>query len=288
MQTICSLCLNEASLQQSHIIPDFILKWYKKTQQGPLRNSQNPNCRIQDYLKAYLLCNTCEVKISQWENPFCEKIFKPYQDNKLECQKVQYANWMLKFCVSISWRVLSYIEISHSTQHLSEYQAKFTQQALLKWKNFLFDKEHHPGIFEQHLILLDTVIPSDKQQSRFLNRYILTSCDYDLVAIEEKTAFVYVKFFKFIIIGLICVEQKSDYAINKIHLNKGNIQVPMDYKMPATIWKYINSRADLLQASKEELSKKQSELIENHICKNQHDFIKSCAFEALFFDTCND
>src|SRR3989338_2133962 len=61
MKMICKLCGINDELQNSHIIPSFIYRWLKETSgTGFLRFGQTPNKRVQDGLKDYLLCSSCE------------------------------------------------------------------------------------------------------------------------------------------------------------------------------------------------------------------------------------
>lgn len=100
----CRLCGEASDLQKSHIIPNFVIRWMKKTGATPfLRQTDDPDTRIQDY-KEELLCENCEQKFGKWESEFASKIFYPFiRDEESE---FRYDNWLKKFIISISWRLI--------------------------------------------------------------------------------------------------------------------------------------------------------------------------------------
>jgi hypothetical protein len=68
MEDQCRLCLKQSELENSHIIPSFLYRWLKETSgTGFLRFGRNPNRRVQDGLKEYWLCPTCEDLLGKWE-----------------------------------------------------------------------------------------------------------------------------------------------------------------------------------------------------------------------------
>jgi hypothetical protein len=120
-QTSCALCREKAELRQSHIVPAFVYRWLKETSvTGYLRAGQNPRRRVQDGLKRHLLCARCEARFSAWETAFATKIFHPYiADHKLTAR---YGDWMLKFCVSLSWRALKFFLLETDLKGWTEHQ----------------------------------------------------------------------------------------------------------------------------------------------------------------------
>ncbi len=91
----------------SHVLPAFVFRWAKETSiTGYLRFGKSPHRRAQDGLKVPLLCSRCEALLNLWERKFATQIFHPY--NADEGLRAAYGDWMLKFCVSVSWRVLTY------------------------------------------------------------------------------------------------------------------------------------------------------------------------------------
>src|SRR4030042_4769769 len=106
MEGLCALCEKHAELQLSHIIPKFIARWIKKTgATGYLRNVENE--RVQDGIKEPLLCSDCEQQFSRYENYFAKNFFRPLTKYvKFPKQTIPYDENLVKFILSISWRVL--------------------------------------------------------------------------------------------------------------------------------------------------------------------------------------
>lgn len=102
----CALCQESKELKISHIIPKFIAKWIKMTSDtGKFRDLDYK--RIQDSTKLYFLCEDCENTLSVYEKYFAEKIFHPTVNST--STDVSYDIRLLKFIVSISWRVLKVV-----------------------------------------------------------------------------------------------------------------------------------------------------------------------------------
>jgi hypothetical protein len=121
VQGICRLCRCEAQLRESHIIPRFVFDWQKRTSStGYLRLGQQINRRQQDGLKHPFLCAECEARFNAWETPFATHMFLPYHEQ--DVQRIEFDSWLLKFCVSISWRAVTYLrEQGHLRQTTSSF-----------------------------------------------------------------------------------------------------------------------------------------------------------------------
>ncbi|MFW9970054.1 MAG: hypothetical protein ACFFDF_07615 [Candidatus Odinarchaeota archaeon] len=104
----CALCKEPKELRTSHIVPKFAVKWIKNTSTtGKLRDLDYR--RIQDSLKFLLLCENCEQRISKFEDYFSKTIFYPTVN--LNSCDVRYNDNLLKFIVSVNWRVINTIPI---------------------------------------------------------------------------------------------------------------------------------------------------------------------------------
>lgn len=106
----CALCKKDnVVLEESHILPKFVSRKQKKDSvTGFLRNIYEPNRRIQDGDKQYLLCGECEDLFNKSETEFSKKVFLPFVEGKLG--ELQYEKWLTDFIVSVNWRNL-YLDI---------------------------------------------------------------------------------------------------------------------------------------------------------------------------------
>lgn len=147
----CALCRNKKELKQSHIIPKFIGEWLKNTSAtGFLRDGSRPNLRKQDIIKDYLLCQECEEKLSEYEKKFSENIFIPFHSGKKE---FYYDEWLIKFVISISWRVFNYQE--KNNPDLVVYFARKTRKAIELWRKYLLGKSRNRGRCQHHIFFFD-------------------------------------------------------------------------------------------------------------------------------------
>lgn len=135
----CALCQEPKDLRKSHIVPKFISNWIKNTSKtGKLRDLDYK--RIQDSLKIFLLCKECEQKLSKFEKYFADKIFHPTVN--LTSNDVKYNVNLLKFIVSVSWRVLQSIPILKK-QNLEEISGDLVG-CEKNWRDFLNDRAKNP------------------------------------------------------------------------------------------------------------------------------------------------
>src|SRR3546814_5636435 len=114
-----------------------------------MRNTDNPNRRVQDGLKLPWLCGECEALFSRDETAFATKLFHPWHAGNY---RIPYDDWLLKFCVSVSWRVLRYARGRNPDTHYTDAQEALMDDADVRWRAFLRGAEPHPGPFEQHLL----------------------------------------------------------------------------------------------------------------------------------------
>jgi len=108
----CRLCLNEAPLCNSHIIPEWCFKCiYDETHHALhiVPDPDEPTIKIQKGLRERLLCSRCEGQFATYEKYVREIIFGgtelliSQQDNALHINECDYEKLKL-FQLSILWR----------------------------------------------------------------------------------------------------------------------------------------------------------------------------------------
>lgn len=156
MAAECGLCEKKSELRNSHIIPSFVYKWLKASSgTGHIRFGGAPNLRSPDGYKSYLLCTTCEGLIGSWETEFANSIFHPV--NRGDAVNLKYGPWMLRFVVSVSWRVLTYFMREMDLSHFPPVLQEKAKTAVSYWRRFLLGEIPHPSRFEQHFIPFDRI-----------------------------------------------------------------------------------------------------------------------------------
>jgi hypothetical protein len=280
MNGICRLCQLPAELQESHIIPAFVFRWLKDTAPTPfMRTSREPNRRVQDGLKRYWLCRDCEQVFGAWETQYASKIFYPITQS--EGHRIHYDDWLLKFCVSISWRAMLLAHDDTSVDEFSEAHRLAAADALLVWQAFLRGREPHPGNFEQHLLVFEGLssyrggpLPPN------INRYALRSVDME----TNDFGFTFVKMGPFAVLGFFSLPNPRAWSGGKVHVRHGTIG-PTSYTLPALFYDYMIGRARKYAAISENLSDQQRAVADkattDGIMKNKEHLAESHWMKAM-------
>jgi hypothetical protein len=245
-----------------------------------MRFSHAPNRRAQDGPKGRWLCLSCEQKLNVWETEFATKIF--HLVNAKGGTRVSYGDWLLKFCVSVSWRSLLWLLDSGGLTHFTEAQRNAAGSALNVWRRFLLGEEPNPRRFEQHLLPLDTIQEFSGELPPNFNRYVLRGIEIDAVQ-TEGTAFVSSKIGRFIVFGFLDVSHPRRWVGTKIHLNNGTIE-PQEYTLPIGLHNYLIDRAKRHATVYDQISDRQRLKIDETFRKNLDRVAASETFRAMTED----
>ena len=282
MQGKCLLCEIESDLQLSHVVPNFVIKWMKRTSPSFLRSNRNPNVRLQDGEKRYMLCWPCEQLLSGWEEEFCQNIFVPYHQSTAIVKKIAYGPWALKFCVSMSLRVLGYFRSIGISEWSAEQETAATK-AMKVWRDFLLGKTPHPADFEQHLLPVDVIesgaVP---RMSPYFNRYLVRCVHIDGLY-SKNTAMVFAKLCRLLIFGFVHCGNPGIWKGTKVHVKHGLIQ-PTQYEVPGSILIYLNEKAGQVAEVMASISPRQKRKCKEYVMKNLDKFAESDVFRAMSYD----
>ncbi len=285
----CLLCAAESELQLSHVLPAFVFRWMRESSgNGHMRSGSSPNQRVQDGVKRHWLCTSCEGLLSCSETAFATKLFYPYTSG--ESTRIIYDERLLRFCVSVSWRVLQFHKEETSLKGYEPDAIAHIAEVESTWKEFLLGRQPHPGPFEQHLIPFDAMgsisFPKD-EVSPNLNRYLMRTVDMDLmrtVVVDTsrtgKAIYVYTKLGRFAIFGFVREEQRSRWQGTKVHVKKGVIE-PRTYQLPQALFEYMNGRARRTAELLASISPRQSDKIDQSFRSNINKYIGSDEFQAM-------
>lgn len=278
----CRLCDAETSLQLSHILPAFLYRWVRESSGGShLRRGAEPNMRVQDGLKRHWLCISCEGLLSRSETSFAEKLFYPFITRR-ESSQFLYSEWLLHFCVSVSWRVLLFHKDETSLKNYEPDAIALINKAEATWKAFLLGQRPHPGPFQQHLIPFDAIEEVSSGISNLapnINRYLMRTIDMDLCR-GGSTIFVYSKLGRFVILGFIREDHPSDWKGTKVRARNGRIE-PQQYGISKQFFEYLNRKAHLVAELQSGISPRQAAKIDQTLRANIDSYIGSDEFVAM-------
>jgi hypothetical protein len=281
-QEICRLCKNAAALQNSHIIPAFVFKWLKSGGAGHIRHTANINRRVQDGATRKLLCADCEARFNGWETRFSNEIFNPFCYGGA-LPSIAYGDWLLKFCVSVSWRSLIYIRSDAEFSHYTAKQLDLVERASEVWAEFLLGRRKNPGQFEQHLIPFGPI--TNIAKIKFppnINRYLLRMIEIDAGA-NFSTAFIFSKLGRLGLLGFIDLKKPEQWEGSKVRLRGGRLS-PRVYGLPVQFGDYLASRAQRVWDAQAKTSPTQKNKIETAFLNNLDAFANSQLREAVELD----
>jgi hypothetical protein len=262
----CALCQQERDLCDSHIIPSFVFAWLKESSAtGYFRFGPNINLRVQDGWKPKLLCKECEKEFNKSETPFAAKMFYPlHQDEALRLSRgpwFRYDSWCMKFAASVCWRILVFFDQFYGLKHFSAEQQQAVAAALATWRSFLLGETEKPGPHELHMIMFDCLADHTcGDLPKNFNRYLARGVECDVVR-GEKSAFVYAKMCRLLVIGFIQKDPKAPWSGTKLRGRKGEIG-GKNYVLPSALLKYICGRAQRMAELEGKMSAKQRQKID--------------------------
>lgn len=277
----CRLCAAESDLQLSHILPAFVFRWLRESSgNGHLRLSSAPNQRVQDGLKRHWLCTTCEAMLGRSETDFAAKLFYPYTSDG--SSRIIYGEWLLHFCVSVSWRVLQLFKEDTSFKSYQSDAVAHISKAEATWKAFLLGQRPHPGPFQQHLLpfeAIESISTKPGYLSSNINRYLMRTVDMDLCR-SETSNFIYSKLGRFVILGFIQEDRPNQWQGSKVHVKSGQIE-PRRYTLPMQFFDYLNARARRTAELLSGISSRQAKKIDQALRTNIEEYIGSDEFVAM-------
>ena len=277
---VCAFCASEATLRDSHVLPAFIYRWLRgRSGTGHVRQTDKPNQRVQDGLKLPWLCGDCEGRFSRDETAFASKVFHPWHAGT---NQISYQGWLLRFCVSISWRVLRYARGRVSAATYTVEQQLLMDRAEARWRTFLREEVPHPGAFEQHLLIFDLIESTTiSDLPTNANRFLTGAVTLDIVGSELSLA-TFAKIGPFMIFGII-QKGPNRWEGTKVHVKQGTLK-PGNFTVPAGIMDLINEKASLATKMWNEMSPVQRSKIDRDILNNIDEFATSDQFSSILAD----
>jgi len=252
----CALCGQMGELAESHIIPDFVGKWTKKTSAtGFLRSAAEPNVRVQDLDKVSLLCSKCEERFSVAEKQFSERIFKEFQDRNADV--FHYDEWLLRFVVSLNWRVAV---TSQDVRKAPVCVQKTVEQAVASWSDYLLGHSHGPGIGKHYILFLKrTASPSDQVDTVQAAWYSLRGIDYT-VTWNSSSVIIYSKLPGIAIVSYLLPKTVKGWGSGTRIYRRGTIKTPQTCQSGGFLM-FLLSRALRVDTAIDQVSEAQQDKI---------------------------
>jgi len=280
MDGTCAFCGEHKSLRDSHVLPAFVFRWLRgRSGPGHIRNSENVNRRVQDGLKFFWLCDDCEGRFNRYETPFATKVFHPWHSGE---RRLAYQAWLLKFCVSVSWRVLKFARGRNKDAPYSDEQQTLMDDAEVRWRAFLKDEATHPGKFEQHLLIFDIVESTNiSNLPTNFNRFMTGAVTLDIIG-SKRSVMTFAKLGEFMIFGII-QNGPNQWGGTKVHVKHGLLK-PDKVTLPAGLLDLFREKAENAATAMSNISPVQRAKINQHILDNLDAFAASDQFASIRAD----
>lgn len=276
----CAFCANCGPLLNSHVLPAFVYRWLRnRSGSGHIRHTDNIDRRVQDGIKLPWLCAKCENLFSKYETAFANSVFYPWLKDE---KPIVYDERLLKFCTSVSWRVLRFARGQSKAAKYTPDQEKLMDRAEQRWRDFINGKVAHPGDFEQHLVIFNVIKNTSLSDlPTNMNRFMTGAVTLDIVG-SKRSILTFAKLGRFMIFGLIQGDKKA-WQGTKVHVRNGLLK-PDSVSIPGGLLYMFKEKATLAAAAVDSMSPKQKAKVDLHIRDNLDQFLESEQFAAIEAD----
>lgn len=240
LRSPCALCLAARPLQQSHVIPAFVIRHLKTTSATGYLRGPGSGHRVQDIPTEPLLCADCEQRFSQWERAFSLEAFPEIQGEGFEF--FEYDHWLLKLAVSLSWRVLVTDRID-LMEACPEWRARI-DLTLENWRRFLLGLNKNPqGVHHIFIVPgIPTEVPSEAHPKTL--HYLMRAVDAAALGGTRNLA-VYVKLLRSIFYAPMVPANPSGWHGTRIHAGPGRVISANQRLSMRDFREFLQSRVEL-------------------------------------------
>lgn len=191
----------------------------KETGTGYFRRVEEPNIRLQDGFKEYLLCVQCEQLFASRENYFASQLFRPLI---AATKQVSYDERFAYFAVSLLWRA-----VQRNLMEAKRDRFRFLDRleaAEKEWRQFLLCPTTLSDFGHLHVFVTDIAQQNPPGIPKF-NLYCSRAIDATLFDLEGR-GYVVVKFARFFFVGMLTQYTEAHWTGTRIRLGKSILEIP--------------------------------------------------------------
>lgn len=285
MRGICPITKCEDDIRKSHIYPKFLWKHLKRTGGTVFRSADQPTKELQNGLIINLLGSKAEQMFSKREMWFEKNLFTPYVNQKLNNQKLNYAEDLYYFAISLLWRVLY---IYHNNINKDDLKA-ICKEALEDWRSYLNQETKLPRKFSNIYIMpVSSKLLSLSYSNYDIDSFLMREFNNDVMyARYSKDCAVFCKIPHFIIWGqLVREDQSINYGL-KINPCGGKFDLKKFRIGNGLIRNHIFQQIEISAKEAERVSKELSDKSQKSMLKrfrNNIDHIKGSELGNLLLE----
>jgi hypothetical protein len=208
-----------------------------------------------------------------------EHVFVPLHDQP--GRDLGYGPWFLKFCTSVTWRILQARKLWGAVDDFPEPRAADADLALETWRQFLLDERPDVGGFGQQVVLLAPEAFMDHPDlPPIMARYVWRVIAAD-VGFNEAQAFVFAKMCRLVVVGF--VTMPVPWTNTVVHADRGTIQ-PTRATVPRNFAEYMIDQARVTASAQGQLSPAQRKKLEEFAAANPERVANALGFQAAVED----
>jgi hypothetical protein len=257
-----------------------VFRWLKKRSiTGHIRHSEEVDLRVQDGVKKPWLCANCEILLGRDEREFSTKLFYPWIK---EPQRIEYHSWLMRFCTSVSWRVLKHCKGLNLGHEYTDGEDAAAGEAEAVWRQFLLGERTGVGMFEQHVLpwdIIESTTAVDLPTN--FNRYITGAIEMDIIG-SSKSMMTYAKLGRFMIFGMVR-KGRDSWQGTKVQAQHGYVG-SKKYVLPGSLSGFITGRARHTQEALAGMSPQQVAKVDAAVLKNIDRMATSDQVRAMLAD----
>ncbi len=216
--TRCALCLEDRKLHKSHIIPAFVARHLKDTSATGYLISAESNARVQGLPTDQLLCSECEQRFSLWEKEFSSQYFPKIQADPYS--GFDYGPSLLKFAVSLSWRVLI-TDRAGLTNEFPSWKKKI-DSTLENWRRYLLGYQKNPLSVHHLFVLAGSAFELPSEAHPKTLQYLMRAVDATEL-IGSTTLAVYSKLLRALFYSPLFPANPAGWEKTRIHSGPGSL-----------------------------------------------------------------
>jgi hypothetical protein len=220
------LCGEQRKLYKIYIFPRFVGRWIEETSATgyPVKGSV-PFKGGLDVSWERVLCDECKQRFSHLESHFAQRIFYPLHADDDRHSRFEYDDWLMKFIVSISWRVAvnEYEEFIED----QEYWKDDLDKALEAWRRFLLNDGSSPSPYTHHIFIFPEFQTTslEEEAREVLSSYIHLGCDSS-ITFSRTDLCVYTHLPNIIMTSFIVPPSRDDWIGTQVSSGKNTTGSP--------------------------------------------------------------
>ena len=176
----CRLCGDESRLLRSHVTPQFVARYIKRTSaMSHPRLVTAEGRRVQDSHRARMFCGGCEGILSTDERLFSDALFREENFLRPEVERTRYGPWFLRFVCGLGLRA-GMAALDDPEVEWDDEVVALVDTACDAFRSYLLDRAKWPGSLRPQFVRvgMDVVPTSAEEELTAWSWYMARGADH--------------------------------------------------------------------------------------------------------------